>query len=208
MERKGGMTHGRRKSGGSPSKWQPLSSSLQSPSWTLHSLHKWSRTTACFYSCIRKNFTRLYLFVSACCYLASFLRDNHTSLIRTPSCWNSSASPSPHSPSSRIGPPKQTFLNSPSTSPLTIRCTPSQSRSSTAAEECSSGVTSRQKRHEKLATSASFLPARFCDVLTIGSPTPAICPPALHSARQCVHSSLNDPALLPFLAASSSSIVC
>jgi hypothetical protein len=62
------------------------------PSFTA----QWSRTTACFYSCIRNNLTRLYLFVSACCYLTSFLRDNHTSLIRTPSCWNSSASPSPH----------------------------------------------------------------------------------------------------------------
>lgn len=121
MERKGGMTHGRRKSGGSPSKWQQLSSSLQSPSWTLY----WSRTTACFYSCISKNFTRLYLF--ACWYLASFLRDNHITDHGPPSCWNSSASPSPHSPSSRIGPPRQTSLNSPSTSPFTVRCTPSQS---------------------------------------------------------------------------------
>jgi hypothetical protein len=96
MERKGGMTHGRRKSGGSPSKWPPAlivaAVTKLDPSFTA----QWSRTTACFYSCIRKNFTRLYLFVSACCYLASFLRDNHTSLIRTPSCWNPSASPSPH----------------------------------------------------------------------------------------------------------------
>lgn len=65
-------------------------SSLQSPTWTLY----WSRTTVCFYSCISKNFTRLYL--SACWYLASFLRDNHITDHGPPSSWNSSASTSPH----------------------------------------------------------------------------------------------------------------
>jgi hypothetical protein len=83
MERKGGMTHGRRKSGGSG----PF----------IHCTVEPHNGLFLQYSCIRKNFTRLSLFVSACCGgLASFLRDNRTSLIRTPSCWNSSASPSPH----------------------------------------------------------------------------------------------------------------
>ena len=188
MERKGGMTHGRRKSGGSPSKWQPLSSSLQSPSWTLHSLHSGAaQRLVSILAYVRTLLDFIYLYLHVAIWpLFSVTTTHHFSglpLVGIRQLYLAAL----HSPSSRIGPPKQTFLNSPSTSALTVRCTPSQSdhqiiRSSTAAEECSSGVTSRQKRHEKLATSASFLPARFCDVLTIGSPTPAICPPALHSA--------------------------
>jgi hypothetical protein len=106
------------------------------------------------------------------------------------SCWNSSASPSPHyTPpllaSARLNKHPQLSLDqSPHCSLHTLSV-----RSSTAAEVCSSGVTSRQKRHEKPPTSASFPAARFCDVLIIGSPKPVIRPPALQSARQWVHSS-------------------
>jgi hypothetical protein len=123
------------------------------PSFTA----QWSRTTACFYSCIRNNLTRLYLFVSACCYLTSFLRDNHTSLIRTPSCWNSSASPSPHCTPPLLASARLN-KHSPTLPRPVLHCSlhTLSVRSSTAAEECSSGVTSRQKRHENFATSANF----------------------------------------------------
>jgi len=131
MERKGGMTHGRRKSGGSPSKWQPLSSSLQSPSWTLHSLHSGAaQRLVSILAYVRTLLDFIYLYLHVAIWpLFSVTTTHHFSglpLVGIRQLYLAAL----HSPSSRIGPPKQTFLNSPSTSALTVRCTPFSVRSS------------------------------------------------------------------------------
>lgn len=79
-------------------------------------------------------------------------------------------------------------------------CTPSPS-DHPQLQQRTAGSTSRQKRHENFQHPQNSQLHDICNVFTIGSPT--IRTPAVHSARQCVHSNPNP--LFPFLAASSPS---